>query len=78
MTYFDTNFAEYAKLKLPPLPHTCIIVRDANSAEVGYFVNILAWERLPEDRNGALPMAGGFMTRKFEKVLFFCFIMLHQ
>ena len=64
----ESSAKEYAKLKLPPLPHTCIIVRDANSNEIGYFVNILAWERLPEDKNGALPMAGGFMTRKFEKV----------
>ena len=30
----------------------------------------MAWERLAEDKNGALPMAGGFVTRKFEKVIY--------
>lgn len=62
----EESAKEYAKLKLPPLPHTCVLVRDEN--QVTFFVNILAWERLPEDRNGALPIAGGFLTRKFEKV----------
>ena len=28
----------------------------------------MAWERIPNDKNGALPMAGGYLTRKFEKV----------
>ena len=63
----EESAKEYAKLKLPPLPHTCLSVKDS-SGKTDYFVNILAWERLPSDRNGALPMAGGFLTRKFEKV----------
>lgn len=65
----EESAKEYAKLKLPPLPHTCVLVRDETKPSYGgYFVNIMAWERLPQDRNGALPMAGGFLTRKFEKV----------
>lgn len=65
----EESAKEYAKLKLPPLPHTCLLVRDSSNATYGgYFVNIMAWERLPQDKNGALPMAGGFLTRKFEKV----------
>jgi len=65
----EDSAKEYAKMKLPPIPHTCIIAKDMN--KISYFINILAWERLPEDKNGALPMCGGYLTRKFEKVSFF-------
>ena len=65
----EESAKEYAKLKLPPLPHTCILVREKGN-HIGYFINILAWERLAEDKNGALPMAGGFLTRKFEKIIY--------
>jgi hypothetical protein len=41
-------------------------------SKIGYFINILAWDRLPEETTknggGAVPMAGGFLSRKFEKV----------
>lgn len=63
----EESAKEFAKTKLPPLPHTCLLVKDEVN-QIGCFVNILSWERLPEEKNGALPMAGGFMTRKFEKV----------
>ena len=37
--------------------------------KINYFINILAWERIPNDKDGALPMAGAYLTRKFEKVI---------